>query len=236
MGPRTPRLSTSNVIGLLPGRDPEACGQFIVVGAHHDHLGRGGYASLASAGEAHRVHPGADDNASGLAGLLELARRLRAGPALRRSVLLVGFGAEEFGQLGSREFLDCGPIAPPAIVAMVNLDQIGRAESRTPRVYGVGSGIGLEALVEAAARGRGVKAQLHAWSSPRSDHYRFLRQEIPALLFHTGLHDQYHRPSDVPGLVEIKGALRVVDLAERVIRDLAEADVAPAFQRPKEDR
>lgn len=216
-----PKLQTANVVGLWPGNDRELAGEFVVIGAHHDHLGRGEFASLATGEEEGRVHPGADDNASGVAGLLELARRLVARGPQRRSLVFAAFGAEEFGQLGSREFLSRGPIRTGSIVAMVDLDMIGRARSGTPMCFGVDSGIGIRQLLLQQARGLQLRPILRNGESPRSDCDAFLAQGIPAVLFTTGLHAQYHRPADVPELIECEPALRWLDLSEALVRELA---------------
>lgn len=229
MGRRPPDLGTANVIGVLRGSCAKLRGEHVVVGAHFDHLGRGEYGSLGGPDAVGRIHPGADDNASGTAGVLELARRLAQKAPPRRSVVFVAFGAEEFGQLGSRRFLDEGPIPPAAMAAMLDLNMIGRARSGTPTLHGVDSGTGLRELVQAHAAA-GLTPQLRPWSSHRSDQSVFLSRGVPALLLTTGLHEDYHRPSDTPELVETEGALRLLDLAEALVRALADADARPEFR------
>jgi hypothetical protein len=221
---RRPPRTTANVVGLLPGSCPERADEIVVVGAHHDHIGRGEFGSLAAPEEVGLVHPGADDNASGVAGLLELARRCRGRGAARRSIVFAAFGAEELGQHGSRWFLDHLP-ATGQVVAMIDLNMIGRGSSGQTTVYGVDTGTGLRALVQRAA---GRTLQQRDRTSFRSDQGEFLGRGVPALLFTTGLHEQYHRPGDVPELVEVPAALAIVDVVDAVLQGLA-AGPAPRF-------
>jgi Zn-dependent M28 family amino/carboxypeptidase len=156
--------------------------------------------------------------------MLELARRVAAHGPMRRTLVFAAFGAEEFGQLGSRAFLARGPIQRGAIVAMVDLDMIGRARSGTPMWFGVDSGSGLRQLLEQHARRLHLQPLLRATEPPRSDIDAFLGQQIPAVLFTTGLHAQYHRPGDVPELIECEPALRWLDCVEALVGDLANGE------------
>ncbi|MGE3171123.1 MAG: M20/M25/M40 family metallo-hydrolase [Planctomycetota bacterium] len=216
-----PRL-TANVLARLRGRVDGDRDEIVVVAAHHDHIGRGEIGSLGRGEEIGRLHPGADDNASGVAALLELARRWRDRGAGRRTLVFAAFGAEEIGQAGSRWLLDHPP-AGGVVVAMLDLNMIGRAASNGATVYGVGTGEGLDHVVTAAgARLPELRLELRDRTSYRSDQSRFLGAGIPALLITTGLHAQYHRPADVPELVEVDAALQVVDLADAVLRELVD--------------
>jgi aminopeptidase YwaD len=227
---RRPARATANVIGLLPGRED---GELVVVGANHDHIGRGEFGSLAGAGAIGRVHPGADDNASGVAGVLELARRAGERPRARRGIVFAAFGAEELGQAGSCWFVDQRPPGAPAlagargaaggrIAAMIDLHMIGRGRTGCLAAYGTGTGEGLAALVAECAAGRGLSVQSCDRAGWRSDQSSFVRGSVPSLLFTTGMHGQYHRPTDVPELVEVDAALRVVDLVDDVLQALAD--------------
>jgi Zn-dependent M28 family amino/carboxypeptidase len=208
----------------------------VVVGAHHDHLGRGEFGSMATAEEAGKVHPGADDNASGVAGVLALARRWQQRPAGKRTIVFAAFGAEEFGQLGSHRWLASGAPATRSIVAMIDLDMIGRGRSGRLSVYGSDSGAGFRALLEQQQKALGLAAQLRDRSSYRSDQNEFLACGIPALLFTTGVHDQYHRPGDVPGLVEVTAAVRIVDLVDQMLQNLVDGAERPLFVPPQQKR
>lgn len=220
--------ATANVLGRVDASAAEAMATWVVVGAHHDHIGRGEFASLAPPADIGRVHPGADDNASGTAALLELARRFAARPPARRPVVFAAFGGEELAQAGSRWFVDAVP-AGVRVAAMLDLNMIGRARSHGLTVFGSGSGRGFDALLSAAATAVPELAiRLRDRSSYRSDQGSFLARRVPALLLTTGLHDQYHTPGDVPDLVEVGAALLVVDFVEHVVRALADGP-EPAF-------
>jgi hypothetical protein len=220
---RRPARATANVIGLLPGREG---GELVVVGAHFDHIGRGESGSLAGAGGIGRVHPGADDNASGVAGVLELARRAGERPRARRGIVFAAFGAEELGQAGSCWFVDhlagARGAAGGRIAAMIELHMIGRGRTGRLAAYGTDTGEGLAALVAECAAGRGLSAQPCDRAGWRSDQSSFVCASVPSLLFTTGMHGQYHRPTDVPELVEVDAALRIVDLVDDVLQALAD--------------
>lgn len=228
LGPPPPPLKSANVIGLLPGSDPALNAQCVVVAAHHDHVGRGQFASLGGAQSVGKIHPGADDNASGVAGLLETARLLTADRP-RRPVLFASFGAEEVGLHGSRHFLENCPVAAGSIVALLNLNMIGRGASGRLRIEGARSGEGLETLVKISVERSGLLASVHEASSWRGDHVTFLRHRIPALLFHTGMHEDFHRPTDVAALVEVEAALRIVGVVTAITRALGNAEERPRF-------
>jgi len=250
LAPRQPVLRTANVLGWIPGTDPSMANEVVVVGAHHDHLGRGIFGSLGIAGQ-DQVHPGADDNASGVAALLELARLLQADPP-QRSVAVVFFGAEELGQRGSRHFLASGVLGDARPVAMVNFDMVGRARSQGLRVEGVSSALCLRARVEAVAepfrrppaesaiaaagqpgdgrRDGGLQLRSHARSATASDQRAFLARGVPALTLTSGFHEHVHKPTDVDCLVEVEAIGQVVRFAVALVRDLANG-AAPVFAR-----
>ena len=213
-----PKLGTANVVGQLLGSG-EQRDELVVLGAHHDHIGMGRFASLAGPEGIGQLHPGADDNASGIAGMLLLAQRFRERGPGNRTLVCVAFGAEELGQLGSRWFVD-QLTSPRKVAAMIDLNMIGRGQSGTLVAYGTGSGAGLAALVAAHAERCKLPIELRDRSSYRADQAVFLLNATPALLFTTGLHSQYHRPSDVPERVEVAAALQIVDLVDSVLIDL----------------
>lgn len=228
---RPPRL-TANVIGVLPGCDPALRSEFIVVGAHHDHLGRGEYGSLGGPAAVGLVHPGADDNASGVVTLLEVARHLVATGGLARSVIFVAFGAGEAGMFGSRAFLEHCPVPRESLVAMLNLDSVGRAAHKPVRIEGVGSGLGFGELFRRAARSVGLEVQLQdeiGMRSDRSDHIAFLARRIPVAWFTTGVHEQYRRPTDVAGLVDVAALAKVAEAVSRAVRELGTKVARPEF-------
>ncbi len=218
-----------NVIGVLPGNDPALGREAIVIGAHYDHLGRGEFGSLRPERRG-EIHPGADDNASGAAGLAALARAFAAAPRLRRTLIFVGFTGEEAGLLGSGHYVTQPRVALADTALMINLDMIGRLGDRALTVFGTDTGNGLDAVVREAAERAGVKLSLApSGGFGPSDHASFTAKGIPTLFFFTGAHDAYHTPDDVAAKVDPAGAVRVLDVVARSVASLADADERPAF-------
>lgn len=208
-----------NVVGALPGKGPTA-DQWVVVGAHYDHLGHGGSTSRAPGSTA--VHPGADDNASGTAMLLEVARRLAKRPsAPPRSVAFVAFGAEEIGAVGSRHFVDHAPVPMAAVDAMINADMVGRMRDHALLVDGVGTSGGWPALVSAAATGLGLSITTGAEGFGASDHASFTAKRVPVTFLFTGVHDDYHMPSDTADKIDSAGIELVATLTARLALGVA---------------
>jgi len=224
-----------NVIGVLPGAGKLA-DQFIFVGGHYDHLGQSG------SGSAKRIFTGADDNASGTAGMVLLAERFarRAAegqlPANRRSMVFVAFAAEERGLLGSRHlvkrFDDLG-IKQTQIVAMVNLDMIGRMRDDAIMIGGVGSGDRWDAMLDAAIEGSDVKVRRGSSGYGASDHSSFYGAKIPVLFFNTGLHPELHTPRDTLALINFEGAVKSINLADGILRQLLGEEQRMAYVAPK---
>ena len=227
----TPRRSaTRNVVGLRPASEGGS-GEAVVVGAHYDHLGTGASGSLDPAPDG-KVHPGADDNASGVAGLLELARRFAArGEPLRRSVYFVAFGAEELGTLGSSHFVKSPPLPIERVAAMFNLDMIGRLREDTLDVHGVGTSPAWKPLLEEANRAAGLVLRPHEGGYGPSDHSPFYAAGRPVFFIFTGNHSDYHRPSDTADKVDASGILKVVGLLEPLVAGVANAPAPIAFTR-----
>ncbi len=219
-----PARPSQNVVAVVPGSDPALRGQVLVIGAHFDHLGRSTDGALdPQAGDA--IRNGADDNASGTAAVLELARRFAARPA-RRTVLLVNFTAEEQGLLGSSYFADNSPVALDSVQAMMNIDMVGRLRNDRLIVYGIGTATALKDVLQTANKSANGDPALDLSLVPDgygpSDHSSFYAKNIPVLHFFTDVHDDYHRATDDVALVNFDGLVRVVDYAERVARDLAD--------------
>jgi hypothetical protein len=211
-----PGADGHNVGAIVPGSDSALRSTYIVVGAHFDHLGRSpAFAEDKALG--FTIRPGADDNASGSAAVLALARRLAAHPA-RRSVLLVHFDAEETGLYGSGAFVEHPPVPKDSIVFMINLDMVGRLQGRRLLIDGTVAAGWLTALVDSAARAVGVHAGGVFNIAGRSDHASFGRAGIPAIALFTGFHGDYHRATDVPSRVDGVGIGKIVDVVERVVR------------------
>ncbi len=229
-----------NVVGYLPGRTNE----YIILGAHYDHLGLGDESSLApdKIGE---VHHGADDNASGVAGLLEIARRFgRLTERPRRGLLLMAFAGEEIGLLGSAHWAD-NPTKPlENAVAMLNMDMIGRiggGKGKNGKIYvgGVGTAEPLEPLVKRLAADVNFRTDFSRSGYSASDHTSFAAKRIPVLFFFSGLHSDYHKPSDTWDKINAPAAVRLVDLVARITaelrgsnQELAFVKEAPAAQGP----
>jgi aminopeptidase YwaD len=213
-------LPTQNVVGLVPGRDPSLRGEYVVIGAHFDHLGRSTTGAMdPEARDA--VRNGADDNASGAAAVLELARLFSARPA-RRSIVVAHFTGEELGLLGSQWFVDHSPVPMDSVVAMVNFDMVGRLRNDKLIVYGVATASELPGIVERANLAPRLSISAVGDGFGPSDHSSFYAKGIPVLHFFTDLHDDYHRASDDVERIDAAGAARVVAVAERVVRDVAD--------------
>jgi hypothetical protein len=221
-----------NVVGFIPGSDPALRDEVIVIGAHYDHLGYGEVGSLAP--EPGDIHPGADDNASGTAAIMELARLLAQNrDRLKRSVLVIAFSAEEEGLLGAEYFLQNPTVPRENIVAMLNLDMVGRMSNNRVSVSGVGTAAEWEGILK-TANTESLNLQLSQSASGGSDHMPFMRREIPVLFFFTGMHPDYHRPSDTWEKINYEGQAQIVALAERVVYDLASRPERPKFTRPQQ--
>jgi hypothetical protein len=220
-----------NILALLPGSDPAVADELVVVGAHYDHVGYGNAQN--SFGPFGLVHNGADDNASGVAGLLELMEAMPQLPERpRRPILFAFWDGEEKGLLGSHHFLRVRPaaVAGKKIVFSVNLDMIGRLRGGRLEVYGSRTSPGLRSAVVLANNAPGTAAGLELsfdWDiEDDSDHYPFITARIPTVMFHTGLHDQYHRPADDAHLVNLDGIEPVTRLALGFVTAIA-ADPGP---------
>jgi aminopeptidase YwaD len=213
-------VATQNVVAMVPGRDSALRGEYVVIGAHFDHLGR----SIAGAMDPEAkdaIRNGADDNASGTAAVMELARLFAAAPA-RRSIILVSFSGEEMGLLGSQWFVEHAPVALDSIAAMVNFDMVGRLRNDKLIVYGVATATELPEIVERAnVAPRLVVSAVGDGFGP-SDHSSFYAKGIPVLHFFTDIHEDYHKATDDADKINSAGEARVVALAEGVVRAIAD--------------
>jgi aminopeptidase YwaD len=222
-------VAAYNVVGVLEGSDPVLKNENIVIGAHYDHLGRGGEGSLASRpGE---IHHGADDNASGTAGLLELARIFSAqGPKLKRSVIFIAFGGEEEGLLGSNYYVN-HPLIPLAnTVAMINMDMIGRMKDRKLVIGGVGTA---KEWREIIGQANTFELTLNEDGYGPSDHSSFYIKQIPVLFFWTGTHNDYHKPSDTFDKINYNDEARILSMVARIVKDVDGADKRLSFTTAK---
>jgi hypothetical protein len=210
-----------NVIGVLPGRGPLA-GQVVVVGAHYDHLGYGIAQFSLDPDSVQVIHNGADDNASGTAALLEIARLLAArDDANRRTVVFVAFTAEELGTIGSQYYAEHPVLPHDSTYAMLNFDMVGRLRGDSLVVIGAASAEQLQEIVEAVNSDFGMSL---AWQSDpwgRSDHSSFYAKQIPVVHFFTDLHEDYHRTTDDWDKINTAGIARIADFAADLTTDLA---------------
>jgi hypothetical protein len=216
-----------NVVATL---DPPAptTDEAIVVGAHYDHLGRGGWGSL-TLGANNEIHNGADDNASGTAVLLEVARQLAATDTpLPRRIVFVGFSAEELGLIGSRKYVK-DPLVPiNKSIAMLNLDMVGRLRNNRLTVYGTGSSKFWAPLLETLAPRRELSITSKPSGYGPSDHASFYEAGVPVLHFFTGFHPQYHRPEDDVEHLNVQGMRSIASLVVDLVTELALAEERPS--------
>ena len=209
---------TANVIGILPGTDPARASEVVVLGAHYDHLGRAGGV----------VHPGADDNASGSAVVLGMARALAGAGGTARTLVVVFFSGEEIGLLGSAHYVKHPPLPIERTVAMLNFDMVGRMRNDRIDVGGVESGGGLRALVERVKSGDRLDLVLRDSPYGPSDHASFYAAGVPVLFFHTGVHDDYHAPGDTADKINAAGMAEVARLGLRIAERLG-GEARPAY-------
>lgn len=205
---------TTNVGAIVPGTDSSLRGEFVAVTAHYDHLGRMKNRRIDPA-PPNTIHPGADDNASGTAAVLELARRFSAHP-LKRSVILLAFGAEEFGLVGSSTFVESPPFDLHEINVVLNLDMVGRLRKDRLEIFGAQGK--LKGILESANSDPPFSLAMKSSSSGRSDDFPFSSRRIPALHFTTGDHKDYHLATDTVDRLNMAGLVRVIDYVERVAR------------------
>ncbi|HSF23299.1 MAG TPA: M20/M25/M40 family metallo-hydrolase [Blastocatellia bacterium] len=236
---------SANVAGVLKGSDPKLASEYVVIGAHYDHLGLGGPESLAAKPEG-EIHHGADDNASGTSGLLELARSLAAEPVKpKRSIVFIAFSGEEMGLLGSSAYAK-KPAAPLAsTVAMLNMDMIGRLRQGSLFIGGVGTSPTWKPLLEklnqksapasAAGNGSGSRFQLSFGQDGfgPSDHQSFYVHDVPVLFFFTGTHDDYHKPTDTADKINSEGERQVVEFVREAAIAVADEPGRIAFTKVK---
>jgi len=213
-----PSFDTQNIAGLLPGAGALA-DEWVVVGGHYDHIGHG-YTGSRMPGD-NRVHPGADDNASGVGTILILAERLAEAAASddrpRRGVIFITFSGEEAGLHGSRHFVNNPPIDLDKTNLMLNLDMMGRLKGDTVALTGTGTAEEFDEMLPRLVEPTGLTVSTTPSGLGPSDHSTFYRQDIPVLFFFTGLHDDYHTPDDVGWRVNPEGTLKIIDLCEVIL-------------------
>jgi hypothetical protein len=228
------RRQVANVVGLLGGSDPKLRDQAIVIGAHYDHLGLGNEHSLAPS-KIGEIHHGADDNASGTSGLLELASGLaRRRGELERSVLFLAFAGEESGLLGSSYYMQRPAVPMDQTIAMLNLDMVGRVAKNKLYIGGTGTSPEFKKIMEEANRTVGFELSYSASGYGASDHMSFTVRQVPVLFFFSGLHSDYHKPSDTWEKIDAENGAKVAQLVANVARQLDDVKEKPLYVRVAE--
>ncbi len=217
-----------NVIALLRGSDPDLADEFIVIGAHYDHVGYGRSGNALDLVES--IHNGADDNASGSSAVLELAAAFATSPTKpRRSLLFQWYSGEELGLIGSKYYAANPLHSLDDTIFMLNMDMVGRLTGRTLLVGGTGSSPGFADMVESLAPDLNLKLKLDPSGSAPSDNTSFYAKKIPVLFLFTGLHDDYHQATDDPHLVNMDGVADIAKLAYGVVRAVDALEERPEF-------
>jgi hypothetical protein len=241
------RKTDNNVVAYLPPATTVATGgsapapapetEYVVIGAHYDHLGHGdAHSSMARAGEEGKIHPGADDNASGAAAVMELAASLAAQRAahpekFRRGLLFALWSGEEIGIIGSAAFCEKPPVPRERIAAYINFDMIGRLRENKLTLQGVGSSKVWKRLIEKRNVAAGFNLVLQDDPYLPTDVTSFYPRQIPVLNFFTGAHEDYHRPSDTPEKIDYDGLQRIAKFAEQMVLDLVSAPERPPLAK-----
>ncbi len=235
---KTEKRTTHNIIAVLPGNDKHLRNEYIVVGSHYDHLGMGGEGSGSRRPDTLGVHPGADDNASGDAVVLELAKHFKK-VGSPRSIIFAFFGAEEQGLVGSKFFLEWMkhgddrrinlPADEKGIVAMVNLDMVGRMRDNAMSVSGTGTSSGFKTMVEDVAERNHLRVTCIPDGYGPSDHASFVAVDIPVLFLTTGGHMEYHTPADVPSTLNYDGMQQTLEFSQELISRLASMPDTPDY-------
>ena len=227
------RRVANNVVGWIPGR--LNTNEYVIIGAHYDHLGYGSFGSLYR-GDTPRIHNGADDNASGTAGLLELAHYFSENPPVD-NILLLAFSGEEMGLLGSAHYVEAPTVDLSQAKAMINLDMIGRMSDKNLLIFGVGTTPKWSELA-LAVNEDSLSLNLVQDGTGASDHTSFYYKNIPVLHYFTDTHSDYHRPSDDLAYIEVEGQELVVDHVARMVDALGSVskDKLPFVEAPGEQR
>jgi hypothetical protein len=215
------RTPVQNVVALAPGRG-RLKDEYVIVGAHYDHVGKSRmFSAGAKEGE---IHNGADDNASGVSAVIGLARRYANDTSAgdRRSIVFATFTGEEWGLIGSQHFVDHPPVPLKQVAAMVNMDMVGRVRNDTIYLGGTGTAAGFDALLKAADEASPLEVKgIGKGGFGPSDHMSFAMKKIPVLFFFSGLHGDYHRPSDDADKINYVGIDAVIGMVKHVVDELA---------------
>lgn len=221
------KVNAPNVLGMIPGNDPAVNDELIIVGGHFDHLGHGGEGSLHGDSRP-AIHNGADDNASGTAGVMALARHFAETRSNRRTLIFMAFNGEEEGLLGSAALMENPPFSADKVAAMINLDMIGRLSGDSLIVQGTGTSPAWDALLDKINTPGLTMSRVKDGYGP-SDHSSFYVKNVPVLFFFTGLHSDYHRPSDDWNLVNYSGMEKVLTVVGNAVREIDAGQGRPAY-------
>ena len=229
---QTIRAQTANVVGILEGADPLLKSDYVVLGAHFDHLGWGGVGSGSQRPDTIAIHNGADDNASGTSGLLEVAEKFAAHKKeLGRSLVFAFFSGEELGTLGSAYYVNNPPVPLAQTVAMLNMDMIGRLNNRSLTIGGSGTSPAWTDLLRRHNQDSAFSLTLQPEGFGPSDHASFYGKNIPVLFFFTGTHEDYHKPSDDWDRINYAGEEKIVRLVYSLASDISETKEKPVYAR-----
>jgi len=240
-----------NVVGILEGADAALKNEAIIIGAHYDHLGRGGAGSLAA--NSKDIHYGADDNASGVSAMLEIARQFSQQKKNKRTIIFIAFGGEEAGLLGSKFYVN-NPVLPLAkTVAMINMDMVGRLKDEKLTVGGIGTASEWKSIVEVKNKniitlpkneikdGEKTLTFQHDVYLPMftlalnedgfgpSDHSSFYGKQVPVLFFFTGTHLDYHKPTDTAEKINYQGLLKITNYVSEIVKAIDDNPVKPTY-------
>ncbi len=219
LNPHLPDGMDRNVLGILPGTDRSAT-EYLVIGAHYDHVGYGQFGSF----QPGDIHNGADDNASGVAALLRVAETLAVGPRPTRPILFMAFGGEELGLLGAMHWTRNPTVPIENVVAMINMDMVGRLAENGLIVSGTGTAAEWESILNERLGRAGIQASYVADGYGASDHTAFYMHDIPVLHFFTNTHADYHRPSDEWHKIDVDGIVTIADVVAGIARDVGRRD------------
>jgi hypothetical protein len=219
-GPDGNPHEVANVVGFLPGARADLKGQSAILSAHYDHLGRGW--PDAHKGDEGRIHPGADDNASGVAVLLELARALAATDKPSRTIVFAAFAAEEAGLAGARHYAARPAFPLDGLIGVINLDTVGRLRDGRVQVLGTGTASEWQHIFRGASFVTGVESRNVPEALQSSDQAAFVERGVPAVQIFTGAHADYHRPGDTADKIDADGLVKVASLVREGIAYLGE--------------
>lgn len=222
------KIKIPNVVGMIPGTTLKD--EYIVIGAHFDHLGYGGAHSGSLEMNSSAIHNGADDNASGIAGMLELASKLSSErKKIKRSLIFIAFNAEEQGIFGSKYFVKNSPVNTSNIITMINLDMIGRLNNLSLNISGTGTSPLFNNILDKISKKHYLNINKNPEGFGPSDHSSFYSNNIPVLFFFTGGHSDYHKPSDDWNKINSSGQKKIVDMIYDVVLEIDNNTKRPKF-------